>query len=151
MAQPLTGSARAPEPPSLHPTLLDRSPAIDSKVLAASIARIADELKGLDIKIYDVSETLRVADYFVVVTGNSRPHVKALYEEIHYRLKHLGERHARAEGLELGWWVLLDFGDVVVHLQQEEARAYYALDALYGDCPQLAWQAIATPALPSTR
>lgn len=128
-----------------------RSPVIESHVLAASIARIADELKGQDIRIYDVAESLRVADYFVVVTGNSRPHVKALYEELHYRLKQAGERHARAEGLELGWWVLLDFGDVVVHLQQEEARAYYALDSLYGDCKQLDWANVATPALPSTR
>lgn len=134
---------------STSPTTPFREPVIEAKVLAASIARIADELKGIDIQIYDVAETLRVADYFVVVTGNSRPHVKALYEEIHYRLKHAGERHARAEGLELGWWVLLDFGDVVVHLQQEEARSYYGLDSLYGDCAQLDWQAVETPALPA--
>ncbi|MEZ6016370.1 MAG: ribosome silencing factor [Planctomycetota bacterium] len=113
------------------------------------MARIADELKGIDIRVYDVDETLRIADYFIVITGNSRPHVKALYEEIHYRLKGIGERHARAEGLELGWWVLLDFGDVVVHLQQQEARAYYALDSLYGDCPTLDWPAVETPALPA--
>lgn len=77
--------------------------------------------------------------------------MKALYEEIHYRLKHAGERHARAEGLDLGWWVLLDFGDVVVHLQQEEARKYYSLDGLYGDCKQLDWTAVTTPPLPATR
>jgi len=147
-------AARAPcpgGPRRARSTPLLRSSVIESKVLAASIARIADELKGADIRIYDVAQTLRVADYFVVITGNSRPHVKALYEEVHYRLKHAGERHARAEGLELGWWVLLDFGDVVVHLQQEEARRYYGLDTLYGDAQQLDWQGVETPPLPSLR
>ena len=101
--------------------------------------------------MYDVASTLGVADYFIVVTGNSRPHVKALYEEGHYRMKHAGERHARAEGVELGWWVLLDFGDVVVHVQQEEARQYYGLDDLYGDCTQLDWATVDIPELPASK
>ncbi len=98
-----------------------------------------------------MAETLRVADYFIVITGNSRPHVKALYEEIHYRMKHAGELHARAEGVDLGWWVLLDYGDVVVHIQQDEARNYYALDDLYGDCEKLKWESIETPELPASQ
>jgi ribosome-associated protein len=91
--------------------------------------------KGADIRVYDVSEHIKVADYFVLVSGLSRPHVKALYDEIHVRLKALGEQHTRAEGADLGWWVLLDYVDVVVHILQPEAREYYALDALYRDCP----------------
>lgn len=101
-----------------------------------------EEKKGVELVIYDVADTIKVADYFVVVTGTSRPHVRAMYEEIHHRLKRLGERQGRAEGADLGWWVLIDYSDVVVHIQQEEARDYYALDDLYGDCPKLDWSTI---------
>jgi ribosome-associated protein len=83
----------------------------------------------------------------VLVSGSSRPHVRALQDEIHVRLKALGERHAPTEGAELGWWVLLDFGDVVVHVLQPEAREYYALDQLYGECPQVDWRSVAVPVL----
>ena len=101
-----------------------------------------EEKKGVELVVYDVADAIKVANYFVVVTGTSRPHVRAMYEEVHHRLKRLGEMHSRAEGADLGWWVLVDYGDVVVHIQQEEAREYYGLDDLYGDCPQLDWASI---------
>jgi ribosome-associated protein len=83
----------------------------------------------------------------VLVTGSSRPQVKAIHDEIHIRLKALGERHSRVEGTDLGWWILLDYSDVVVHVLQPEAREYYALDQLYGECPELDWQKVSVPAL----
>ena len=98
-----------------------------------------------------MQDHIKVADYFIVITGTSRPHVKALYNELHVRLKAAGELHSRAEGADLGWWVLLDFIDVVVHIQQPEAREYYALDTLYGDCPQLSWDEETLPVLPDPR
>ena len=58
----------------------------------------------------------------------------------------LGQRHHPVEGHELHWWVVLDFEDVVVHVLQPEARAYYDLDRLYSDCPRLAWEAVPVPA-----
>lgn len=82
------------------------------------------------------------------MTATSRPHVKALYNELHVRLKAAGEMHAKAEGLELGWWVLIDYSDVVVHIQQGEAREYYGLDELYTECPVLDWKAVDLPELP---
>jgi ribosome-associated protein len=97
--------------------------------------------------VYDVSEHIKVADYFVLISGLSRPHVKALHEEIRVRLKALGEKHLRAEGADLGWWVLLDYVDVVVHILQPEARQYYDLDGLYGDCPEVDISSIALPDL----
>jgi ribosome-associated protein len=97
--------------------------------------------------VYDVSEHIKVADYFVLISGLSRPHVKALYEEIRVRLKAQGEKHLRAEGADLGWWVLLDYVDVVVHILQPEAREYYDLDGLYRDCPELDVAAVALPEL----
>ena len=85
------------------------------------------------------------------ISGTSRPHVKALTNELHVRLKAAGETHGKAEGADLGWWVLLDYGDVVAHVLQPEAREYYDLDRLYGDCPLLDWQAVELPPLPESK
>ncbi|MEW6072061.1 MAG: ribosome silencing factor [Planctomycetota bacterium] len=126
-------------------------PAIDSKILAAAAARLADEKKAEDILIVDVSERLKVADYFVIVTGQSRTHVRALVDELHVRMKAAGERHLPVEGAALGWWVVLDYGDVVIHVMQPEAREFYDLDRLYGDCPHLEDWASLAPALPMAR
>lgn len=119
---------------------------IEPKQLAAVVAHLADRKKGVDIRVYDVAEHLKVADYFVLISGTSRPHVKALYDEVHVRLKALGELHSKAEGADLGWWVLLDYVDVVVHILQPEAREYYALDALYRECPQVDLSNVELPA-----
>jgi ribosome-associated protein len=91
---------------------------------------------------------MRVADYLVIATGLSRPQVKAMYEEIHARLKAAGETHTRAEGTDLGWWVLLDFGDVIVHLMQPEAREYYDLEGLNSEAREVDWRAASAPQLP---
>jgi ribosome-associated protein len=128
--------------PGLHEP---RKPPIEAKTLAAFAAQLADAKKGVDIRVFDVSQHIKVADYFVLVSGHSRPHVKAMYEEIHVRAKAQGETHARAEGTDLGWWVLMDYGDVVIHILQPEAREYYALDQLYGDCPEVDWRAVSVP------
>ena len=86
----------------------------------------------------------------MLVTGISRPHVKALSSEIHVKLKAAGETHSKSEGGDLRWWVLLDYGNVVVHLLQEDAREYYDLDRLYQECETLDWAAVELPeALPS--
>lgn len=76
------------------------------------------------------------------MTGTSRPHIKALVNEIHVGLKAMGEHHQRPEGNQLGWWVLLDYSDVVVHVMQPEARTYYELDRLYGDSPEIDWETV---------
>jgi ribosome-associated protein len=122
------------------------APPIEAKQLAALTAHLAQTKKGVDVKVYDVSEHIKIASYFVLVTGNSRPHVKAIYSEIHTRLKEFGERHAKAEGTDLGWWVLIDLVDVVVHVLQPEARQYYDLDQLYLDCPVLDVGTVPLPA-----
>lgn len=116
--------------------------------MAAAAARLAEQKKGEDIRVYDVSEHLRVADYFVLVTGLNRPHVKAIQQELHVRLKAAGETHAKVEGGAACWWVLLDYLDVVVHVLQPEARAYYDLDRLYQDCEEIDWRSLEQPALP---
>ncbi len=97
-----------------------------------------------------VGERLGLADYFVLVTGLNRTHVRALQNELHARLKAHGEKHLPIEGSELSWWVVMDYGDVVVHLLQPEARAYYDLEHLYQDCPRLDWESI-EPARPAAQ
>jgi len=89
-----------------------------------------------------VSRSLGLADYFLVATGLNRNHVRALENELHVRAKSIGQRHHPIEGQNLHWWVVMDFDDVVVHLLQPEARAYYDLDRLYHDCQQLDWESI---------
>ncbi|MBM3976592.1 MAG: ribosome silencing factor [Planctomycetes bacterium] len=119
---------------------------IEPKTLACLAARIADEKKGQDIQVIDVRERLRVVDYFVIATATSRPQVRAIQNEVHVRLKALGETHLPIEGADLGWWVLLDYVDVVVHVMQPEARAYYELEQLYGDSERVDWRAVDVPA-----
>lgn len=115
---------------------------IDSKHLAAAAAHLAEEKKAGNIHVFDVDKRFKVADYCVVVSGNSRPHVKAIFDELHVRLKAAGEQHRPVEGADLGWWILLDYGDVIVHILQPDARDYYDLETLYGECPELDWRAI---------
>ncbi len=106
-------------------------------------------MKGADIRVLDVGGHTRVADYFVIISGLSRPQVKAIYDDVHVRLKAAGETHGRAEGNDLGWWVLMDYGSVVVHIMQPEARRYYDLDSLYGESEEIDWKSIELPDLPA--
>jgi ribosome-associated protein len=101
----------------------------------------------LDVRVLEVGPQIKLADYFVLCSGNSRPHVKAILNAIRMQLKAAGVAPPRVEGTELGWWVLLDFGDVVVHVMQPEAREYYDLDGLYGECRAVEWQDLVLPEL----
>jgi ribosome-associated protein len=136
---------------SLDPPPPESALAIEALVVAAAAAHLADQKKGAHIRVLELSDGMRVADYLVIATGQSRPQVKAMYEEIHARMKAAGETHTRAEGADLGWWVLVDFGDVVVHLMQPEAREYYDLDGLYRDAREVDWRQVKLPTLPLPR
>jgi ribosome-associated protein len=116
---------------------------LSAQQLAIACAQLVEARKAESIEVIQVGERLKVADYFVVASGTSRAHVKALFDELHVRLKAAGIQHRPAEGQELGWWIVLDYGDVVVHLLQPEARSYYDIERLYGDCPRLDWRSSA--------
>ena len=126
-------------------------PAIEALDIATAAAALADQKKGLEIRVLDVREHIKVADYFVIVSGTSRPHVRAIQQEIHVRLKLAGVHHGREEGGDLGWWVLMDYGDVIVHVMQPEAREYYDLDGLYRDAPEVPWRERPVPELPESK
>jgi ribosome-associated protein len=114
----------------------DKGQALD---LAKACAQIAHEKLGEEIAILDVSEILRIADYFVVLAGRNERHVRSIAAELDVQMKARGVRKVRIEGGEDGRWALLDFGDVIVHVLEQEARGYYGLERLWADAPSVAW------------
>lgn len=108
-----------------------------AKALAKRIAELCLDKKATDVVILDVRGMTSYADYFVIASGESERQVSAIAENIETTLKH--EMDARAigtEGRETGNWVLLDFGEVVVHLFYSEQRAFYDLEGLWADAPR---------------
>ncbi|MGA7147626.1 MAG: ribosome silencing factor [Microbacterium sp.] len=95
----------------------------------------ADSKGGEDLIALDVSEPLPLVDIFLLVTGRSERNVAAIADEIEDRLHQGGHKRLRREGRAESRWVLLDFGDLVVHVFHEEERMYYGLERLWKDCP----------------
>ena len=88
----------------------------------------------------DLSGLLVVTDVFVVASGSSNRHVKTLVEEAEDALRTIGRKPIRREGTDHGAWVLLDYGDVVIHVFDRETRAYYELERLWADAPRIEFQ-----------
>jgi ribosome-associated protein len=95
---------------------------------------LADKL-GEDISAIDLSEQLVLNQVFLIATGNNEPQLGAMAEEVQRKLREIGEKPARVEGR--GQWILLDYSDLVVHIQSKELRSYYMLDRLWNDCPKI--------------
>jgi ribosome-associated protein len=85
---------------------------------------VIDEKKGIDLVVLDVSELLWITDVFVIASGTSRPHVQSLAEDVELKLKSVDRRPLRVEGKPEGKWVLLDYGEVVIHIFQPETRDF---------------------------
>jgi ribosome-associated protein len=94
----------------------------------------SDKLAG-EIVAFDVSEQLVITDAFLVCSAPNDRQVKAIVDEVEDRLLRIGAKPVRREGERDGRWVLLDYADIVVHVQHEEERAFYALERLWRDCP----------------
>lgn len=96
-------------------------------------AQTAEDNRGTNIVVLDTRELTSIFDYFVIATGSSRRQIHAMSEEIDHALEdRMGDRRLGIEGYEESRWVLLDYGDVVVHLFEPETRTYYALEELWG-------------------
>lgn len=96
--------------------------------------------KGADIVLLDVEELFFLSDVFVIATGTSRPHVQALAEHVEERLYVTrGLKPLRVEGAGEGEWVLMDYGDIIVHLFQSDPREFYSLERLWGDSERIDW------------
>ncbi|AQX80065.1 ribosome silencing factor [Plantibacter sp. VKM Ac-2885] len=108
----------------------------DTTLDAVQLAATAAESKGgEDLVALDVSGPLPFVDAFLLVTGRSERNVVAIAGEVEDRLNASGVKTLRREGKSEGRWILLDFGEVVVHVFHEEERMYYSLERLWKDCP----------------
>ena len=113
-------------------------------------AGAAAEKLASDIIAYDVSDQLVITDAFLLCSASNDRQVRAIVDEIEERMRKAGLRPVRREGEREGRWVLLDYVDVVVHVQHAEERVYYALERLWKDCPTIPFtDSAAAPAAPA--
>jgi ribosome-associated protein len=121
----------------------------DPVALAKAAANAAWDKKATDIVAIDVSGVLFITDVFVVCSAANPRHAAGIVDEIEHRVRSAGGLPARREGLRDASWVLLDFTDIVVHIQLAEERANYGLERLWRDCPSIALElAEQTPEAP---
>ncbi|MGH3641664.1 MAG: ribosome silencing factor [Mycobacterium sp.] len=99
----------------------------------AAVAKLAD-----DVVVIDVSGQLVITDCFVIASANNDRQVNAIVDEVEEKMRFAGYKPARREGTREGRWVLLDYVDIVAHIQHQDERNYYALDRLWRDCPLVA-------------
>ena len=111
------------------PSLENASP----RELAEAIAEVLDFKKGRDIKVISVEGKTEIADYFVLCSGNTGTQIKALADEVEYKIALRGVKPYQVEGRDNNAWLLVDYSNVIVHIFHREAREFYNLDKLYGD------------------
>ena len=99
--------------------------------LVTAAARAASDKLGTDIIAFDVSDQLAITDAFVIASGSNDRQVKAIVDEVEDKLREIGAKPVRREGERDGRWVLIDYGEIVVHIQHEEERQFYALERLW--------------------
>jgi ribosome-associated protein len=114
-------------------------------------ARVAHDNRGQDIALLDLRELTSVFDFFLIATGTSRRQLHAIAEEIDRILAEgFGEKRMGIEGYAAGTWILQDYGDLVIHLFDDKARDYYALEQLWTGAKRIDWQSIVGPRLANT-
>lgn len=129
--------ARRPRTPDLRD---------EAVALAVCAARALDDKKGIDPVVLDVGEVLAITDFFVVASGTNTRQVRTLAEEVEKAAKEAtGRSPVRTEGVRDLRWVVLDYGDVVVHVFLDETRRFYDLERLWSDVPRLTWEAASGP------
>ena len=104
--------------------------ALPAKELALLTVAALYGKQGFDMKLYHVEDATIITDYYVICTGRSTTHIKALADEACYQLELGGIRAAHVEGRETGTWILLDFGSVIAHIFSRDDRDYYKLERL---------------------
>lgn len=105
--------------------------------LARTAADAARERLAENVIAFDVSDQLVITDVFLICSASNDRQVRAIVDEVEEQMLGVGAKPVRREGQREGRWVLLDFADVVVHVQHEEERAFYALERLWNDCPEV--------------
>jgi ribosome-associated protein len=112
--------------------------ASDEAVQMATVAaRAASSKLAIDVVVIDVSAQLVITDLFVIASASNERQVNAIVDEVEEKMRHAGYKPARREGAREGRWTLLDYIEIVVHIQHEDERDFYALDRLWRDCPHV--------------
>jgi ribosome-associated protein len=109
----------------------------DARELALVAANAAADKKASDVIVLDVSEQLVITDCFVIASAPNERQVGAIVDNVEEKMRDAGTKAVRREGAREGRWVLLDFVDVVVHVQHAEERVFYGLERLWKDCPRI--------------
>ena len=108
-----------------------------ARKLALVAAQAAADKKAQDILVLDVSDRLVITDCFVIASAPNERQVQAIVDNVEEKMLAIGTKPVRREGTREGRWVLLDFVDVVVHVQHSEERSFYGLERLWKDCPRM--------------
>jgi len=112
---------------------------LDTNQMAEMIAALANEKKAENTVIMDMSRVSGICDYFVICSASSTTRAKTISENIEFQMKQHGQRISHREGLKESKWILLDYGDVIVHIFLDETRKYYSIESLWGDAPRRAF------------
>jgi ribosome-associated protein len=115
----------------------------DARELALVAANAASDKKASDVIVLDVSDQLVITDCFVIASAPNERQVGAIVDNVEEKMREAGTKPVRREGAREGRWVLLDFVDVVVHVQHADERAFYGLERLWKDCPRIEYDAAA--------
>lgn len=126
------------EPTPTSPSVPSTASDIAGRVRGAVAA--ADDRKAIDLKVLHLEKVTDFTDYFLLCSGTSERQVQAIADAVLERMREGKVRPLHIEGYNRGQWVLLDFGDFVVHIFQEEPRKFYALERLWGDAPDVTAQ-----------
>jgi ribosome-associated protein len=111
--------------------------ALTPKELAEEAAKLLADKKANNIETFYIEQLTILADYFVICSGTSTTHVRALADEVEFKLKQQGIPPLRKEGYNSSSWILLDYGSVVVHVFTEDTRSFYSLERLWADAPRI--------------
>jgi ribosome-associated protein len=117
--------------------------------LSLIAANAASDKLATDIVLIDVSDRLVITDVFVIATGSNERQVEAIVDAVEDKLREAGTKPLRREGRRDGRWVLLDYAEIVVHVQHSEERTFYALERLWKDCPVIDFTPAGPPAAPA--
>ncbi|ASR35075.1 ribosome silencing factor [Prauserella marina] len=109
----------------------------EARDIATAAAHAAVDKKATDVVVLDVSEQLVITDAFVIASAPNERQVGAIVDNVEEKLRIAGHKPVRREGAREGRWVLLDYVDVVVHVQHDEERSFYGLERLWKDCPRI--------------
>ncbi len=108
-----------------------------SKTTAKLAITALEDKKAEDIRIIDISEVSVVADYFIIATGNNRSQIQALSDHVQETLERAGYEMKQIEGYQTANWILMDFGDVIIHIFDKENRLFYNLERIWRDGKQI--------------